>query len=423
MPSSEQAQSSVKENTQQKLSKPAVQDFQDIAAQPLDESLLIQRAMQQPRTLAPRDALRLQGMLNNRAMTEILTGGGPGLSRMAQAQTLPAQTLTANAILAHTLPASEAQANGGEPDQQIPDTAPIVTSVEVTSVIRGGSNTPETHEGGSTPSPDAIVAEQAVAPVSVPAVGSGGGNNCTPGIITLNWNVVEAGENWRANVTSMTLPGQINITAWPSNPSAMTVPNTPNPVEGGNINKTNGSPNQWQDVINDMSDYDNSSGGGAGPNWHSTGASSAHEWAHWIEDYLHDALPAGNWAGANADIDAMTVAKSAQADAAAARTALQPRVAARFQAFWHAVVTRWNTLIKGTDKPGAGGRGYAAGKAVLNGLIDSVRSFAASKGWQPKTGGALRGAAVGAGIGGLVAGPLGAAIGAGVGGLVGSRAK
>jgi hypothetical protein len=397
VPSNEQTQSSVKENTQQKLSKPAVQDFQDIASLSLDESLLIQRAMQQPRTLAPRDAQRLQGMLNNRAMTEILTGGAPGMRRAA----------------------SEAPANGGEPDQERPDEAPRVRSVEVTSVIRGGSDTPETSEGGFSPSPGAILAQQAVGPTGTPTLGAGGGNDCTPGNEALDWSVVEAGENWRANVISLTVSGQIHITAWPSDPAGMTVPNTANPVEGGNINNTPGSPNQWEAVIDDMADYDNSTGGGAGQYWHSTAASSAHEWTHWNQDYLNDAIRAGNWAGTNTDIDAMTVAKSAQADVGAARTALEPLVTARFNTFVRAVTNRWNAIIHGTDRPGRGGRGYAAGMGVLNGLIESVRSFAGSKNWQSRGSSAAKGAAVGAGIGALVGGPIGAAVGAGIGGLIG----
>jgi hypothetical protein len=202
----------------------------------------------------------------------------------------------------------------------------------------------------------------------------------------------------------------------------MTVPNTANPVDGGNINNTPGSPNQWEAVVDDMEDYDHA-GGGAGPNWHSSAASSAHEWAHWNQDYLGDALRVGNWSQTNQDIDGMTVAKSAQADAAAARTALQPRVTARFNTFVAAVTARWNVLIHSLDKPGNGGRGYAAGMAVLNGLIDSVRAYASSKGWESRSARALRaagkGALVGAGAGALVGGPVGAAIGAGIGAVVG----
>jgi len=69
------------------------------------------------------------------------------------------------------------------------------------------------------------------------------------------------------------------------------------------------------------------------------------------------------------------------ADAAAARTALAPQVTARFNAFTSAVSARWNALITGTDKPGFGGRGYAAGQAELNGRIAAVRAYATAKRW------------------------------------------
>ena len=96
----------------------------------------------------------------------------------------------------------------------------------------------------------------------------------------------------------------IRINPWPSNPTSMTIPNTPNPVVGGNINNTAGSDNHWQAAINDMADYD-TAGGGAGPNWHSTAASTAHEWAHWNKDYVGDAVTSaagGNWAAVDAPL-------------------------------------------------------------------------------------------------------------------------
>ena len=61
-------------------------------------------------------------------------------------------------------------------------------------------------------------------------------------------------------------------------------------------------------------------GGGAGPSWHDTAASTAHEWAHWNGDYVGDAVTSaagGNWAAVNARIDALTVPKAGNADAAA----------------------------------------------------------------------------------------------------------
>jgi hypothetical protein len=196
--------------------------------------------------------------------------------------------------------------------------------------------------------------------------------------------VVDDGANWRADVTALHLSGTVRITPWPSNPTSMTVPNTANAVDGGNINNTTGSPNHWQAAIDDMADYD-TAGGGAGPNWHSTAASSAHEWAHWNEDFLGDAIPAGNWTQTNADIDRLTVPKSAHADAAAARTALTPRVNARFNQFITALAHQWNNVIAPRDTPGGGGRGYAAGARVLAGLIGNVRGYATGKGWTATT--------------------------------------
>ena len=241
------------------------------------------------------------------------------------------------------------------------------------------------------PQSEAHTAHSTVAPGGAPGTSAGGGNTCTPAKPTVTWDVVDAGANWRANVTACQLNGNVNVTPWPSAPASMTVPNTANPVDGGNINNTAGSSNQWQAVINDMADYD-TAGGGAGPNWHSTAASNAHEWAHWNTNYLGDALPAGNWAATNASIDALTVAKPAPpgdagvpspgaADAATARTQITPNVNALVNTFWTTVVTRWNTIIGSTDRPGAGGAGYAAGAAVLAGLIARVRAYATTKGW------------------------------------------
>jgi hypothetical protein len=402
MPANQQVQSQDKAKVQ--APKPVSQSLQETIPQVLPP-LFVQRAGEgvalRPR-LTPSDALHLQRLTNNRTVTQLLRRS-----------------------------AAEAMAGSDEPDQERPDEEPRVRAVQVSATLRKGSDTPEVHQGGYTPRQDEIVAtksgaRQAVAPTGTPTVGAGGGNDCTPGNEALDWNVMEAGENWRANVVALRVSGDIHITAWPSDPAAMTTPNTPNPVDGGNINNTAGSLNNWEAVIADIADYDNTSGGGAGRYWHSTDASNAHEWAHWNQDYLNDALRAGNWAGTNTDIDALTVPKSAHADAAAARTALEPRVTTRFNTFVAAVTARWNVLINGLDKPGRGGRGYAAGMAVLNGIIGRIQSYRQSKSWtssgERALSGAGRGALIGAGIGTLVGGPIGTVVGAGVGAIAGGIA-
>jgi hypothetical protein len=280
--------------------------------------------------------------------------------------------------------AREAEAGGDEPDQLRPEDGEVrTTALQVSAEFAGGSGTPgptSIGTGDHRPKPEALTADQAVGPTGGPTPHAGGGNDCTPGVEQLDWNVQDAGPNWRANVVALRLSGDIHVTDWPSAPSTMTVPNTPNPVDAGNINNTAGSANRWQAAIDDMADYDNT-GGGRGPNWHSTGASSAHEWAHWNEDYLGDTIPTANWTATNTDVDALTVPKAANPDQAAARTALRTAVDARFRTFVVAATRRWNAIINGKDKPGAGGRGYRAGMAVLNGHITAVRAHATAKGW------------------------------------------
>ena len=250
-----------------------------------------------------------------------------------------------------------------------------------------GQGTPDTqHSQGHAPAGDGadLAANSTVAPGGAPVVGTGA-NDCVPSTASagLVWSVVEAGANWRPEVTALQLVGRIRINPWPSNPTSMTVPNTPNPVVGGNINNTAGSPNRWQAAIDDMANYD-TPGGGAGPNWHSTAASTAHEWAHWNGDYIGDAVSSaagGNWSAVNARIDALTVPKTAHADPAAARRALEPLVDAEMTRWRAATIARWNALIAGTDKPGSGGRGYAAGAAVLATHITAIRAFKTAQGW------------------------------------------
>lgn len=247
----------------------------------------------------------------------------------------------------------------------------------VATVIRRGA-APTTHlSTGLRTDPDRSLA-QGVAPGGSPATGNGS-NDCLPSTAgaVIAWNVVSADvDNWRVDVQSLTLKGQVNVRPWPSNPTSATTPNTANPVDGGNITRAN-----FQGAIDDMADY-NLAGGGAGPNWHSTAASSAHEWAHWNTDYVSDSVNSaagGNWPTANSDLDKLTQPKATSATAADAKTALQARVDTRIGTWRTATVARWNAI---PDTAGvAGSTGYEAGARVLAGLISSVRTYAITKGW------------------------------------------
>jgi hypothetical protein len=250
-----------------------------------------------------------------------------------------------------------------------------VGKVAITTVLRPRKR-PETFLGKTGSDYLDRSLQQAVAPSGAPTQGAAA-SVCLPAHSTLAWNVVSAdADNWGVNVQSLTLAGQVNVKPWPSHPTSTVVPNTVNPVDGGNITQAN-----FQPAIDDMTNY-HTVGGGAGPNWHSTSASSAHEWAHWDTDWIADSTlsaAGGNWPQANTALDALREPKATSPMNAAAQTALTPRVDARFATFRTAVANRWNAI---PDSPGvAGSTGYDAGAVVLAGLIGSVRTYATAKGW------------------------------------------
>lgn len=225
------------------------------------------------------------------------------------------------------------------------------------------------------------VAHTAVTPGGSPTTGSAD-NTCLPSTSSavLDWAVIEDGDDYRVNVTSLTLSGNVNVKPWPSaptNPSA--AKNTANPVDGGNITEEN-----YKDALDDMQTY-NQSGGGAGPTWHATQASYDHEWMHWNTDYKTDSVASaegGNWPSVNTQIDALTTPKQGTAGKIAtglasvvsfgllgpsvnrlttktpeqARAALSPRVDDLKSGWRSRTIRRWNSI---PDEPGNGGRGYA----------------------------------------------------------------
>ncbi len=224
-----------------------------------------------------------------------------------------------------------------------------------------------------------------VAPIGVPTVTKpASSNDCLPANEKVNWDVISIdANNWGVCATSLVLSGKINIKPWPSHPKKMVVPNTPNPVDGGNINNIAGSRNHWKFVIDDMADYDTTGLGGAGKYWHSTDASEAHEWEHWNADYKADSVlsaAGGHWSQANKDLNALRESKANSPTPVDARKAFEPKAKTRISTFVGAVTRRWNHLAT-TDKPGKGGRGYAAGMRVLNGLIRRVRAYKDRKSW------------------------------------------
>lgn len=212
-------------------------------------------------------------------------------------------------------------------------------------------------------------------------------NRCRPNAPALTWHVCSDGDKWVVRVDTLTCTGIIDCRPWPSRPNQMVVPNTANPGDvkadppNGNINNTAGSRNRWTNAVDDMADY-HSAGGGAGPRWHSTEASQAHEHFHWDTDWMTTSLgvaPGGDWAATEIALENLSVSVLDQLTEASARTALEPQVDARFRQFSTTASACWTAI---PDTPGvAGSGGYVRGMAILQGLINNVETYRTARGW------------------------------------------
>jgi len=171
-----------------------------------------------------------------------------------------------------------------------------------------------------------------------------------------------SGKKWHVRVTKLECTGIINVSTWPAS-------GTPNPVPGGNVTESN-----YKDIIADLVDYD-TPGGGAGPVWHSTEASRAHENYHWNTDWMKTCI--GNyWSECEKNLEKLTIVEGTYCKASEAEIDLEPLVTVRFEQFVSDCWIKLLTEIKPKDEPGAGGGGYAAGQAVLDDIIEQIKELA-----------------------------------------------
>jgi hypothetical protein len=162
----------------------------------------------------------------------------------------------------------------------------------------------------------------------------------------------------------------------------MTVPNTANPVDGGNINNVEGSHNRWSYAMNDLCHYDTIVGGGAGPDWHRTEATRAHEQYHFYTDWIETSVyQQANWPQAEVDIEGCHVSVFQYLTYEEADAALAASVDAAYNSFMDVALAHYYNVIVPADLPGNGSGGYAAGQAVLNADISAIDSYRSSKGW------------------------------------------
>ena len=323
-------------------------------------------------------AFHLQRLVGNRAACELLKGerlqGDSGADQPDVAEPpLPAEP-------------------GAEPDElDLLDDQPGQATVEGAAERFAPSDTGRvaavfTGDGpaSSAASPAAgrtMSSKDEVSPTGNPRTNlNAAGSTCTPDDIRpadVDWQAVDDGKKWRAEVTALRTAGQINVNPTPSVPNAEVTPNTANPVVGGNLNNTKDSQNYWKFAIKEMKEYHTSKGGRSNY-WHSSVASKAHEDAHWNTDWLKNVL-GSTWPAARKSIGRITVSKEEAADAGAAKAAMKPKVEAKIDKLETKSTRKWNAV---PDEPGAWfANGYKAGQRVLDGLVDRVEAFAKSQKW------------------------------------------
>jgi hypothetical protein len=198
-----------------------------------------------------------------------------------------------------------------------------------------------------------------------------------------SWELVSADENnWGVNIKNLILTGEIKIHPWPSMPNQMIIPNTPNPVDGGNINNIPESPNYWRTVINELYSY-NTKLPPKPANWHATEATVAHEWAHWNIDLIEDSVMSnrgGNWPEKNLSLDALREPKSSSPTPGDAINALNSMIVGIIENYFIGQVN--GRFLNIPDEQGeAGSTGFEAGQRVLYPFIDDIQNYASSKGW------------------------------------------
>jgi hypothetical protein len=132
----------------------------------------------------------------------------------------------------------------------------------------------------------------------------------------------------------------------------------PNPTDGGNITQSN-----WEDVIRVLAGYQARQAAGA---WHDPRASEVHELdhVHWYQGEI-----VRTWTSIETTITTHTLRSTGSMSQSAAETAMNTYLTSQKRAWFDAY---------GLAPEGPA---YAAGQAVLDGIIARIRTYATSKGW------------------------------------------
>jgi hypothetical protein len=168
--------------------------------------------------------------------------------------------------------------------------------------------------------------------------------------VAISGEVYEDAGQWKIRVTaaSTTIHWGINSTGY----------SIPNPVDGGNITQAN-----WQTVVRELQGYQARQAAGS---WHHPDATRTHELNHvdWFKAEI-----TRTWPAIETDIQSHALGATASMSQAQAQAAMQTYLTQKR--------SDWFNAYGVAPEPPA----YAAGQAVLNGIITQIESYARSKGW------------------------------------------
>lgn len=170
--------------------------------------------------------------------------------------------------------------------------------------------------------------------------------------VEIRGEAYDDGGQWKIRVTAAS-----TAIHWGINTSGYQIPN---PVDGGNITQAN-----WQTVVQELQGYQARQAAGS---WHHPDATRTHELNHvaWFQGEIVRTWPAIE-----------TAIQSHALGATASMTQVQAQ--ADMQTFLDQKRRDWFNAYGVAPEPPA----YAAGQAVLNGIIATIESYARSKGWNP----------------------------------------
>jgi len=193
--------------------------------------------------------------------------------------------------------------------------------------------------------------------------GSSGLTTIKIGDVAITGEVFDDSGSWKIRVTAAS-----TTIHWGINTGGYSIPD---PRDGGNITQAN-----WRTVVTELQGYQARQASGS---WHHPDASTTHEQNH-VSWFRAEILR--TWPAIETDIQSHVLGASGGTDAGAGMS--KPDAQAAMATYLDQKRRDWFNAYGVAPEPPA----YAAGQAVLNGIVTQVQTYAHSKGWDAADAGA-----------------------------------